>query len=74
MSALKAKPTFAALKACAQRAGYSRRVIVEAGESDFYGWIKPLADLDGEFLLIDDEAGERYSFKGWNVNVRDLDD
>lgn len=67
-------PTFAQVKATAQRAGYTRRVIVEMDASDLYGWIKPNPDFEGTFTLIDDETGKVLNVNGWLVNVRDLDD
>lgn len=62
-------------RAVAQRAGYTRRVIVECGDADYYGWVKPNADFAGTFTLIeDDKGGSIRNFKGEDTNVRDLDD
>lgn len=69
-----AKPTFAQIKATATRAGWTQRVIVEFGDEDFYGWIKPGMQTAVRFSIIDDETGDVRNFEGWNSNVRDLDD
>lgn len=66
-------PTFAQVKATATRAGYTRRVIVEMDDSDYYGWVKPSADFASTFTMIDDETAKVFNFKGYDVNVRDLD-
>jgi hypothetical protein len=67
-------PTFAQLKATATRAGYTRRVIIECGDDDFYGWIRPATDFAGTVTLIEDEGGKIRNFKGEDVTVRDLDE
>lgn len=66
-----------AIKATAERAGHTRHVSVEAGASDLYGYIKPNADLDGTFTLIDDEDATVFNVNvnGWICqNIEDLDD
>jgi hypothetical protein len=68
--------TFAQLKTSATRAGYTRRVIIECGDADYYGWIRPaqrFGDTD-TVTLIEDEGGKIRNFTGADVNVRDLDD
>ena len=67
-------PTFDQVKATAQRAGHTVRVICELEDVDLYGWIKPGAASRDVFTLIDDESGIIYNVKGYHANVRDLDD
>lgn len=62
------------IQATAKRAGYTRFVIVEHGADDLYLWIKPNADLGDTFTGICDETGDVLNIKGWDVNVRDLED
>lgn len=66
--------TFAKIKATAQRAGFTRRVIVELGDDDFYGWIRPVTDFGATFPMIDDETGAVRNIVGGDATVRDLDD
>ena len=67
-------PTAAQVKATAQRGGYTSRVIIECGADDYYAYVKPSADFGDVFTAIDDEDGTVRNFKGWDVNVRDLED
>ena len=40
------------------RAGYTERVVVELGDRDYYGWVKPDAVAGYEpFTMIEDETG-----------------
>ena len=48
--------TYAQLKASRLRAGYTRHVIIECGADDYYGWIKPAANLAATVTLIEDNA------------------
>ena len=65
---------YAKLKASSTRAGYTRRVIVELGHIDIYGWVHPNANFSTTFTLIDDDDGTIVNIEGENANVRDLDD
>lgn len=66
--------TPAQVKATAQRAGYTKRVIIEGETSDLYAYIKPGIDFEGTFTAIEDYTGEVFTVNGWNVVMRDLDD
>jgi len=66
--------TSAQVKATATRAGYTRRVIVEVGAQDLYGYVKPNFDPESAFSLIDQDDGTVFRVKGWDATVRDLDD
>lgn len=69
----KRAPTFAQVKAAALRAGYTARCIVEYGDVDHYGWIKPGAGSAVRFTIIEEETGKVLNFEGWNTDVRELD-
>ncbi len=66
-------PTFAEIKATALRAGYTVRCIVEYGDADYYGWVKPGMQSAVRFTIIEEDTGKVLNFEGWNTNVRDLD-
>lgn len=45
--------------------GFTRDVICDSAEVTLEGWIKPDADLDGTFKLIDGDTGEVLKVNGW---------
>lgn len=44
---------------------FSRLIDLTSGPYDLTVWIKPDADLDGQFEAISDDDGERLSINGW---------
>ena len=60
-------------KTVAKRAGYTALVVVELGDRDYYGWVKPAA-VTGTvpFTFIDDETGTIRNFPEADA-VRALD-
>jgi hypothetical protein len=56
------------------RAGFTRRVIVELGDNDYYGWIRPITDFGATFTMIEDDTGKVRNIVGGDATVRDLDD
>lgn len=69
--------TAAQIKATAHRAGHTIFGIVELGDQDYYGWLKPSAfeieDMGGMIItLIEDETGTIRNFPHWD-GLRQLD-
>lgn len=62
------------IKDTAHRAGYTRYIIAEHGADDLYLYIKPNTDLDDVFTAICADTGEVLKVKGYDCNIRDLDD
>lgn len=50
------------------------RVSCESAVVDLTGEVADDADLDGTFVLICDETGERLAVNGWLFNIERLDD
>ena len=65
--------TFEQIEATAKRAGYTKRVMIEAGHQDLYGFIRPNDDHDGSFLMIEEDNGELLRVNGWNCTIHDID-
>ncbi len=43
------------------------RIYVSNGMYDFTGTVDDDADLDGSFVLVDDDDGQRYTINGWQA-------
>ncbi len=48
------------------------RVTVESPEQTISGFVDKSADLNGTFVLIDDEDGTRWTVDGWLLGPGDL--
>lgn len=46
---------------------------VETPEATLIGRVDPDADLDGRFVLIEDETGDRFKVNGWCCDITHLD-
>ena len=53
----------------AESRGYTRRVWIYAGESEFLALVKPATDLSGMFRAYDVAMCEFLSVTGWNVET-----